>query len=196
MSLWGVVLATDGRSPDGTPRDDGALAASLAGSCDGLTVVPAEPGSAGRRPSAGATRLARLVAGLAQVPEDVGLVLLVDEGDLGSADPDRVRALHARLEPGVAAVAFATPVADALKRVEGDEIVGGVDRAGLYRPRTPQLIRRAALDQALPLAGAEDDDPATLLSRSGHTVLVVEELSPARPPETGAAGASHPTVAR
>jgi 2-C-methyl-D-erythritol 4-phosphate cytidylyltransferase/2-C-methyl-D-erythritol 2,4-cyclodiphosphate synthase len=70
----------------------------------------------------------------------------------------------------------ALPVADALKRVEGERIVASAERQGLYRAQTPQGARRELL-----LAAAEahahgvDDipDEADLLARHGVDVAIV-----------------------
>ncbi|MGI9016705.1 MAG: 2-C-methyl-D-erythritol 4-phosphate cytidylyltransferase [Euzebya sp.] len=49
----------------------------------------------------------------------------------------------------VAVAASARPVTDALKRVRGSTVAGGVDRAGLRRVVLPAAVRMAALRAAL-----------------------------------------------
>jgi 2-C-methyl-D-erythritol 4-phosphate cytidylyltransferase/2-C-methyl-D-erythritol 2,4-cyclodiphosphate synthase len=126
---------------------------------DGVVVAPA-----------GGSRLERLLAGLRQVPEDAEIVVFVDDatpaGDLA--------ALRAGLTDGVAAAVRGTPVTDALKRVDGDRIVAGVDRTDLLTLAPPYVLRRAAVTQAL---GAPPDprcqDPVDLLLAAGHRVRVL-----------------------
>lgn len=70
----------------------------------------------------------------------------------------------------------ALPVVDALKRVEGDRILGPAERAGLYRAQTPQGARRELLLAASEAhAGGADEipDEAELLARDGVPVAIV-----------------------
>jgi 2-C-methyl-D-erythritol 4-phosphate cytidylyltransferase len=72
----------------------------------------------------------------------------------------------------------ATPVKDTVKRVgKGGEVSETLDRSSLWAVQTPQVFRRAALEQALDvsedvLAAATDD--AWLIERAGGRVVVVE----------------------
>lgn len=69
------------------------------------------------------------------------------------------------------------PVLDALKRVEGDSIIGVAERAGLFRAQTPQGARRDLLTAAVTAHAAAADemaDEAELLARSGVDVHTVE----------------------
>lgn len=96
--------------------------------------------------------------------------------------------MAAALTPDVAAVACAAPVTDALKRVDGDRVVGPVEREGLVTLRTPYVIRRAALDEALrlhPEAGSED--PVALLVATGHTVRLYDRAPRSSPMAASAA---------
>lgn len=167
MTLWAVLLAQGEAAHP--------WASAWRDSCDGVVTVS---------PEQAPTRLAGLLAGLAEVPADVGVVALVDAADAGADVPDDLRRLAATLDRTQAgAVVRVHPVVDALKRVAGDRVVGGVDRSGLRAPATPQLLRRAALEGALAAAGldadalgeAADEDPAVLLARCGVPV----ELAPA-----------------
>lgn len=165
--MWAVLLAQGEAAHPWAP--------ALRDSCDGVVTVS---------PQQAPTRLAGLLAGLAEVPADVGVVALVDAGDAEAAGPEDLRRFAVMLDRAeVGAVVRAHPVVDALKRVAGDRVVGGVDRSDLRAPATPQLIRRAALEGALDAAGldadalgeAADEDPAVLLARCGVPV----ELAPA-----------------
>jgi 2-C-methyl-D-erythritol 4-phosphate cytidylyltransferase len=67
---------------------------------------------------------------------------------------------------------------DTVKRVGGDRrVLETLDRSELWAVQTPQVFRRAALEQALDVpAGilAQATDDAWLIERAGGTVLVVE----------------------
>jgi 2-C-methyl-D-erythritol 4-phosphate cytidylyltransferase/2-C-methyl-D-erythritol 2,4-cyclodiphosphate synthase len=67
------------------------------------------------------------------------------------------------------------PHADALKRLDGDRVVGPVDRTGLVLVQTPQGARRDLLVAALGrhADGAPADDEAELLAREGIPVATV-----------------------
>jgi 2-C-methyl-D-erythritol 4-phosphate cytidylyltransferase len=66
----------------------------------------------------------------------------------------------------------ATPVADTLKRVDGNRVVATVDREGLFAAATPQVFRADLLVRAF---AAEEDatDEAALVEALGVTVAVV-----------------------
>jgi 2-C-methyl-D-erythritol 4-phosphate cytidylyltransferase len=67
----------------------------------------------------------------------------------------------------------ALPLADTVKRAEGEAVTETVDRAGLYSAQTPQAFLAAALRRAL--AGAEDaTDCAGLVEAAGGRVRLVE----------------------
>jgi 2-C-methyl-D-erythritol 4-phosphate cytidylyltransferase len=78
------------------------------------------------------------------------------------------------------AVVAATPVSDTIKEVgsDGRTVARTLERARLWAIQTPQVFRRAALEQALAdasdelLAAATDD--AWLVERSGGIVQVVD----------------------
>jgi 2-C-methyl-D-erythritol 4-phosphate cytidylyltransferase len=74
------------------------------------------------------------------------------------------------------AAMLAMPVADTLKRVEGDKIVGTVSRAGLWQAQTPQVFRRDWLTEAYAkraTLGEAITDDAQLLEAAGRSVVVV-----------------------
>lgn len=72
---------------------------------------------------------------------------------------------------------LAVPVADTLKRVEGGQVLGTVDRSALWRALTPQMFRfgllRAALRRALE-EGRLVTDEAHAVELAGHLPQVVE----------------------
>lgn len=78
--------------------------------------------------------------------------------------------------------ASASPVTDTLKRVNAEhEVVGGVDRAGLFGVQTPQIFRRDLLEKAYRAvckAGVEITDEISALERVGEKVVLLPNESP------------------
>ncbi|MFL5864304.1 MAG: 2-C-methyl-D-erythritol 4-phosphate cytidylyltransferase [Solirubrobacteraceae bacterium] len=78
-----------------------------------------------------------------------------------------------------AAVIAAAPVADTIKEVgdEGATVARPLERTRLWAVQTPQVFRRAALEQALAEASDEElgraTDDAWLVERSGGTVRIL-----------------------
>jgi 2-C-methyl-D-erythritol 4-phosphate cytidylyltransferase len=89
------------------------------------------------------------------------------------------RVLGALFSDSAAAAAIAgLPVTDTIKRADGtgEAVAETLRRAGLWAVQTPQVFRRAALEQALDagedaLANATDD--ASLIERAGGRVILV-----------------------
>lgn len=90
------------------------------------------------------------------------------------------RALQALEQSRADAVVAATPVSDTIKEVgdDGRSVVRTLDRSRLWAVQTPQVFRRAALEQALSSASAEllaaATDDAWLIEQAGGTVHVVD----------------------
>lgn len=166
MATWGVL-----RLPAGVDAaahaGDGAVAAGAAQHLDGLVAV------------AEGTTLAGL---LALLPAAVTRIVLLDPAT--ATDPDAADLLAAVLgadDGSHAAVSAARPLADALKRVDGDVIVEGLARDGMLTPTPPAVVGRAALDALA--AGAADalaagaagevGDLVGLILSAGHPVRMV-----------------------
>jgi hypothetical protein len=179
VSTWGVLrVSAPGAARLAQHRR--ALSACL----DGLVAVPASarvsasPATLGAR-SGFRGMLGALVTGLSSVPRGVERIAFLDERVLDSLGVEPVLDMISWLDDDHAAVVRAVPVTDALKRVEGSSVIGGVERAGLYVPQPPHIIRREALDAAL--GGAQVPaaaDPAGLLVAAGHAVRVVRDAGP------------------
>lgn len=118
--------------------------------------------------------LQRLLAGLRGVPSDVGEVMYVEGSALDRLAAEDVAAMRGWLTPDVAAVVRGAPVTDAIKRVDGDRLIGTVDRTGLLTLQTPHVLRRDALDQALRMMPDGPQDPAALLIATGHPVRLFQ----------------------
>jgi 2-C-methyl-D-erythritol 4-phosphate cytidylyltransferase len=126
----------------------------------------------------GATRAESVRAGLAAVPVHVDVVVVHD-----AARPLAGAGLYAAVVAAVRAGADGAipglPVADTLKRVEGDAdasgtgvIVGTVDRGGLVAAQTPQAFRADVL-RAAHASGRDATDDAALVEARGGKVVVV-----------------------
>jgi 2-C-methyl-D-erythritol 4-phosphate cytidylyltransferase len=119
----------------------------------------------------GTTRTASVRAALAEVPPDAVAVLVHDAARplLPGALVERVLA---PLSEGWDAVVPAVPLADTIKRVRGDEVVGTVDRSDLVAAQTPQAFVADVLRAALAAAG-DSTDCAALVEAHGGRVRVV-----------------------
>ena len=120
----------------------------------------------------GETRADSVRAGVAEVAEDAAVIVVHDaarpllpEGVLGRV----VTALGEGWEGAVPAL----PLADTVKRAEGEAVAETVDRTGLHAVQTPQAFLADALRRAL--AGAADaTDCAGLVEAAGGRVRLVE----------------------
>jgi len=140
---------------------------------------PPVPGAVGdaalgadRVVAGGATRAASVRAGLGAVPDDAAVIVVHDAARplagaaLFGAVVDAVRA------GGVDGVVPVVPVADTLKRVEGDRVVATVDRDDLVAVQTPQAFEAGAL-RAAHHSGDDASDDAGLLEADGRVVGTV-----------------------
>jgi 2-C-methyl-D-erythritol 4-phosphate cytidylyltransferase len=117
----------------------------------------------------GATRAESVRAGLGEVPADAAVVLVHD-----AARPllpeDVIERVLAPLSEGWDGVVPALPVADTVKRVEGDAVVETLPRERLVAVQTPQAFVADVLKEA---AGGEGTDCASLVEANGGRVKVV-----------------------
>ena len=122
--------------------------------------------------SGGATRAESVRAGLAAVPDDAVIIVVHDAarplatGELFTSVVAAVRAA------GVDGVVPVLPVADTLKRVDGDTVQHSVDREGLVAVQTPQAFDAAVLRKAH-RTGRDATDDAGLVEDLGATVRTV-----------------------
>lgn len=152
------------------PPDGVALVASLLADHDLAAEVLVVAGGASRQDS---VRLA-----VASLPPDFDGVLVHD-----AARPlvpvELVDAVAAAIRAGAGAVIPALPVADTVKQVEGDLVIGTPDRAGLVAVQTPQGFARDVLEKAHAAAGETGGagegatDDAGLVERLGIPVRTV-----------------------
>jgi hypothetical protein len=169
---WGVLSATAADAPAVARLSD-----LLADHLDGVVNVP---GRTSWRTTPAPGVLGRLLSALSAVPRDVERIAYLDAGVLDALGIEPVLEMISWLDDEHAAVVRAAPVTDALKAVDGRTITGSVDRAGLFAPQPPHIIRRDALDAALHASGRRivSDDPAGLLVAAGHAVRLVRDAGP------------------
>jgi 2-C-methyl-D-erythritol 4-phosphate cytidylyltransferase / 2-C-methyl-D-erythritol 2,4-cyclodiphosphate synthase len=103
-------------------------------------------------------------------------VLLVHDGARPLVSTRLVEAVAAAAAEHGAAIPV-VPVAETLKRLEGEGVAGTVDRTGMAAAQTPQGIRwdvlREALERVPPESQAQLTDEASLLEAAGFGVRTV-----------------------
>ena len=141
------------------------------------SILLAEELSAGKVSSCvpgGATRADSVRAGLAEVPDDVPVILVHDAARplLPEAVIERV---ITALGDGWDGAVPALPVADTIKRAgEDGAVLETLDRSGLVAVQTPQAFASAALRSALDGDLAGVTDCAGLVEAAGGRVRIVE----------------------
>ena len=156
-----VVDAIVVAAPPGWEEPSILLAEELAAS----KVVACVPG--------GATRAESVAAALAEVPEEV-LVVLVHDAARPLLDNAVLERLLAPLGEGYDGAVPVLPVADTLKRVRDGVVAETVEREGLVTAQTPQAFLVPALRRAFVGDVADATDCASLVERSGGRVAVVD----------------------
>ena len=120
----------------------------------------------------GRERQDSVAVGLAELPPAVELVLVHDAAR-ALVPVAVVEAVVAALRAGADAVVPVLPVVDTVKQVDGDRVVGTVDRAHLRAVQTPQGFRRSVLLAAHAAAAGALTDDAGLVEAAGGTVVTV-----------------------
>lgn len=119
----------------------------------------------------GASRAASVRNALAEVSEDAAVVLVHDAAR--PVVPEEViERLLTALNEGWDGAVPVLPLPDTIKRVEDDQVVETVDRAGLAMAQTPQAFVATALRDAV-ASGGEATDCSALVERSGGRVKAV-----------------------
>jgi len=119
----------------------------------------------------GATRADSVRLGVAEVPSDAAVVVVHDAARplLDDAVVERVLA---PLSEGWDGAVPALPLADTVKRVDGDRVVETLPREELRAVQTPQAFVAAVLRRAL--TGSDWTDCAAAVEAAGGSVRVVE----------------------
>lgn len=124
----------------------------------------------------GTSRAETVRNGLAALAGEVaaGDWILVHDAARPCIDPADVERLIAALADDLVGGILATPVADTLKRADGERVAATVPRAGLWRAQTPQMFRHGMLLDALRRA-ADDGvtDEASAIEALGHAPQLV-----------------------
>ena len=127
----------------------------------------------GRVVTGGDTRQQSVAAGLDALWGDVTRVLVHDAAR-ALTPPEVIDAVAvAAAVDGATGVIPTLPVVDTLKRVDGDAVVGPIDRTELAAAQTPQGFPRALLESAYEAAltaGVDYTDDAALFAAAGHRV--------------------------
>jgi 2-C-methyl-D-erythritol 4-phosphate cytidylyltransferase len=119
----------------------------------------------------GDSRSASVRAGLAEVADDA-VAALVHDGARPVLPEEVIERLMTALNEGWDGVVPALPVADTVKRVDGDQVVETVDRESLVGAQTPQAFVWPVLRDAA--AGGDDaTDCAALVEAHGGRIKVV-----------------------
>ena len=125
----------------------------------------------------GRTRTESVRAGVAEVPEEAA-VILVHDAARPLLPPDVVPRLLEALAQGADGAVPGLPVADTVKRVSGEGVVGEtLPRSELIAVQTPQAFVPAALRAALEHASTsllQATDCASLVEANGGRIRVVE----------------------
>jgi 2-C-methyl-D-erythritol 4-phosphate cytidylyltransferase len=110
-------------------------------------------------------------AGLAAVPPEAEIIVVHD-----AARPLAPRSLFAAVIDAVRAGADGAipglPVADTIKRVQGDRVAATIERDGLVAVQTPQAFRAEVLRAAHAGGGGATDDAALVEAAGGKVVVV------------------------
>jgi 2-C-methyl-D-erythritol 4-phosphate cytidylyltransferase len=120
----------------------------------------------------GETRSDSVRAGVAEVPEDAAVILVHDAARPLLPGEVIGRVIEA-LGEGFDGAVPALPVADTVKRVEGDLVLETVDRTKLVAVQTPQAFV-APVFRACVESTQTTTDCASLLEKSGGRVRIVQ----------------------
>ena len=120
----------------------------------------------------GADRRESVARALRALRPDVDTILVHDAARC-LTPPAVFVAVVAAVAEGAAAVVPALPLADTVKQVEQDVVIGTPNRDTLRAVQTPQGFRRDVLERAHAAATQAVTDDAGLVERLGHQVSVV-----------------------
>ena len=119
----------------------------------------------------GESRAASVRAALAKVADDAA-VILVHDAARPVIPEDVIERVITALNEGWDGAVPVLPVPDTVKRLEGDQVAGTVDRAGLALAQTPQAFVADALRAAIESGGDETDCSALVEARGGRVKAV------------------------
>jgi 2-C-methyl-D-erythritol 4-phosphate cytidylyltransferase len=120
----------------------------------------------------GTTRAESVRIALAELPDDAAVAIVHDAARPLLTD-DVVERVLEPLSQGWDGAVPCLPVADTVKRVQGDQVVETLDRTALVAVQTPQAFVAKALQDAYADADLAASDCAGLVERRGGRVKVV-----------------------
>ena len=121
----------------------------------------------------GATRSESVRAALAKVPEDA-TVVLVHDAARPVVEEEVIERLITALAEGWDAAVPVLPIADTVKRVDGEVVKETLDRDGLVTVQTPQAFVAPTLREALVGDVSNAPDCASLVEARGGRVRAIE----------------------
>jgi 2-C-methyl-D-erythritol 4-phosphate cytidylyltransferase len=139
------------------------------------SILLAEESSAGKVSAAvtgGDSRSESVRLGLAEVPEETAVVIVHDAARPLLPD-DVIDRVVSPLGPDWDGAVPALPVADTLKRADGERVAETVDRSGLYAVQTPQGFVASTLRDAMTRAGGGATDCSSFVEAAGGRVRLV-----------------------
>jgi 2-C-methyl-D-erythritol 4-phosphate cytidylyltransferase len=119
----------------------------------------------------GATRAESVRLGVAEAPADA-IVILVHDAARPVLDEAVIERVLAPLSEGWDGVVPVLPLADTVKRVDGETVAETLDRSSLVAAQTPQAFLADVLRRAL-AAGGDASDCSALVEAAGGRVKVV-----------------------
>jgi 2-C-methyl-D-erythritol 4-phosphate cytidylyltransferase len=121
----------------------------------------------------GASRSESVRAALAEVPEEA-TVVLVHDAARPVVPEEVIERLVTALADGWDGAVPVLPIADTVKRLDGDTVAETLDRSGLVTVQTPQAFVASALRDALAGDVSAAPDCASLVEARGGRVRAVE----------------------
>jgi 2-C-methyl-D-erythritol 4-phosphate cytidylyltransferase len=121
----------------------------------------------------GASRSESVRAALAEVPDEA-TVVLVHDAARPVVGEEVIERLVTALADGWDAAVPVLPIADAVKRVDGESVTETLDREGLVTVQTPQAFVASTLRDALAGDLSNAPDCASLVEARGGRVRAVE----------------------
>jgi 2-C-methyl-D-erythritol 4-phosphate cytidylyltransferase len=154
---------------------DGIVVAAPAGWEEPCILVAEEvaAGKVAKAVTGGETRGESVRAALAEVPDDATVVLVHDAARPLVTDAVIERVIAA-LGDGWDGAVPVLPIADTVKRVDGESIAQTLDREGLVTAQTPQAFVAPVLRDAFSSLQQKSTDCASLVEARGGRVRAVE----------------------
>jgi 2-C-methyl-D-erythritol 4-phosphate cytidylyltransferase len=179
MRTTAVIVAAGAGTRFGRPKHSALLAnielwqrsvdAFAAAGTDQIVVVGDVPGGL----PGGPRRRDSVAIGLAAIAPDTEWVVIHDAARPLITAELIARVVERLMVGDVDGVIPAIPVADTIKRVDGETVLETVDRSALVSVQTPQAFRLSVLMDAHAADQLDASDDAAMVERNGGTVVQV-----------------------